>query len=122
MALAAKRALDLKHLAAVAEEVDHIQRVILRLQSWDRLKLLWSESGGLVVLPLRLILQTEPLAVLAEILLLALGFKSRAAVALGLQQPQVDLLGQVQIRAPCFKAATDQQAAQGQEHLLVAQM
>jgi hypothetical protein len=41
---------------------------------------------------------------------------------LGLQQPQVDLLGQVQIPAPCFKGVTDQRAAQGQEHLLVDQM
>jgi hypothetical protein len=44
------------------------------------------------------------------------------AVALGPQQPQVDLLGQVQVPAPCFRGVTDQWAAQGQGYLLVAQM
>jgi hypothetical protein len=43
-------------------------------------------------------------------------------VELVLQQPQVDLLGQVQVPAPCFKGVTDQRAAEGQEHLLVDQM
>jgi len=44
------------------------------------------------------------------------------AVALGLQQTQAALLGQVQVPAPCFRGATDQRAAQGQGHLLLAQM
>jgi hypothetical protein len=53
---------------------------------------------------------------------LAIGYKSLEAVELVLQQPQMGLLGQVQVLAPCFKGATVQRAAQGQEHLLAVQM
>jgi len=53
---------------------------------------------------------------------LALGYKYLEVVALGLQQTQMGLLGQVQAPAPCFKGATDQQAAQVQGHLLAVQM
>ena len=59
---------------------------------------------------------------LEETLRLALGYKSLEAVELVLQQTQAVLLAQVQIPAPCFRAATDQRAAQGQGHLLVDQM
>jgi hypothetical protein len=38
-----------------------------------------------------------------------------------LLQPQAARPGQVQVPAPCFRAATDQRAAQGQGHSLVAQ-
>jgi hypothetical protein len=43
------------------------------------------------------------------------------AAALGPQQTQMGLLGQVQVPAPCFRGATDQQAAQVQGHLLAVQ-
>jgi hypothetical protein len=51
VALGAKRALHLRHLAVAAVAVDHIRCVTLQLQFWDRLKLLLSEAGGLVDLP-----------------------------------------------------------------------
>ena len=44
------------------------------------------------------------------------------AEAQGLQQTQADLLGQVQVLAPCFRAVTDQRAAEGQGRLLVVQI
>ena len=41
---------------------------------------------------------------------------------LGLQQPQVDLLGLLQVPAPCFKGPTDQRARAAQEPFLVDQI
>ena len=39
-----------------------------------------------------------------------------------LQQTQAALLGQAQVPAPCFRAVTDQRAAEGQGHLPVVQI
>jgi hypothetical protein len=106
----------------VVAVVDHIQFVILQLQFWDRLKLLLSEAEGLVARQLQLIRQTEPLALLEEILPLEIGYKCREAEPLRLQQPQVDLLGLLQVPAPCSKALTDLREAQVQEFLVVGQI
>jgi hypothetical protein len=84
--LGERRALDLRHRVVAAAVGDRIPFVISLPRCLGPLKPLLLAVEGLVVLLLRLIVQTETLELLAAILRLELLFKLLAVVA---QDPQL---------------------------------